>query len=209
VRDADPASAAAVEETAHLLESLGHVVEESYPAALDGPTGLGRPRGIIAAREVVTRLEAWMARTGREPGQADLEPATWRMLAEARRYSAADVEEARHRLVTGVRPISEWWAHGFDLLLTPATNGIPPLVGEFSDLDPSEQNWRLAEAFGLYTVPYSFTGQPAVSLPATWVDGMPIGIQLVAGFGCEDVLIRVASQLEVARPWQDRWPQIS
>lgn len=198
-----------MEETAHLLESLGHVVEESYPAALDGPTGLGGPRGVIAARELVARLDAWTARTGREPGPDDLEPATWRMLTEGRRYSAADEEKAWHRLVTGVRPIPEWWAGGFDLLLTPATNGIPPVVGEFSDLDPAEQDWRLAEAFGLYTVPYSFTGQPAVSLPATWVDGMPIGIQLVAGYGCEDVLIRVASQLEEARPWEDRWPQIS
>jgi amidase len=196
-------------ETARLLESLGHVVEESYPTALDGPTGLGGPRGIIAASELVARLDAWIGRTGREPGPDDLEPATWRILNEGRRYSTVDVEKARHRLVTGVRPIREWWAGGFDLLLTPTTNGIPPAVGAFSELEPSEQNWRLAEAFGLYTVPYSFTGQPAVSLPAVWVDGMPIGIQLVADRGCEDLLLRVAAQLEEARPWANRWPQIS
>ncbi|MGI9077876.1 MAG: amidase [Gemmatimonadaceae bacterium] len=209
VRDADPASAAAVVEMARLLESLGHVVEESYPTALDGPTGLGGPRGIIAASELVARLDAWIGRTGREPGPDDLEPATWRMLNDGRRYATVDVEKACYRLVAGVRPIREWWAGGFDLLLTPATNGIPPAVGAFSELESSEQSWRLAEAFGLYTVPYSFTGQPAVSLPAAWADGMPIGIQLVADRGCEDVLLRVASQLEEARPWADRWPQIS
>ena len=209
VRDADPASAAAVEGTARLLESLGHVVEESYPAALDGPTGLGGPRGIIAASELAARLGAWIARTGREPGWDDLEPATWRMVSEGRRYSAADIEKARHRLVAGVRPIREWWAGGFDLLLTPVTNGIPPAVGAFSTLGLAEQSWQLGEAFGLYTVPYSFTGQPAVSLPAAWVGGMPIGIQLVADHGREDVLFRIASQLEEARPWADRWPPIS
>jgi amidase len=131
------------------------------------------------------------------------------MVSEGRRYSAADVEHARHRLVTGVRPIRDWWAAGFDLLLTPATNGIPPAVGAFSTLDLAEQSWQLGEAFGLYTVPYSFTGQPAVTLPATWIDGMPIGIQLVADYGREDILLRVASQLERVRPWADRWPLIS
>lgn len=208
VRDTDVASAAAVLDTAHLLESLGHIVEESYPPALDGRTGLGPPRGIVAASELAARIDAWIARTGREPDRDAFEPATWEMLAEGRRYSAAEVEQARERIVAGVAPIRDWWAD-FDLLLTPTTNGIPPLIGEFSTLDLTEQNWRLAEAFGLYTVPYSFTGQPAISLPAIWVQAMPVGIQLVANYGREDVLLRVASQLEQARPWAHRWPQIS
>jgi amidase len=209
VRDADPTSAEVVEDTVHLLESLGHVVEDSYPAALDGPTGLGGPRAIIAASELAARLDAWVARTRQEPGPDDLEPATWRMVSEGRRYSAADVEEARARILAGIPPIRQWWSSGFDLLLTPATNGPPPAVGAFSTLDLAEQGWQLGEAFGLYTVPYSFTGQPAVSLPAGWVEGLPMGIQLVADRGREDILIRIASQLEEARPWADRWPPIS
>ena len=207
VRDADVSSAAAVLDTAHLLESLGHMVEESYPPALDGPTGLGPPRGIVAASELAARIDTWIARTGRQPDRDAFEPATWEILTEGRRYSVAHVQQARERIVAGVAPMRDWWAD-FDLLLTPTTNGIPPLIGEFSTLDLVEQNWRLAEAFGLYTVPYSFTGQPAISLPAIWIQEMPIGIQLVAKYGREDVLLRVASQLEEARPWAHRWPQI-
>jgi len=53
------------------------------------------------------------------------------------------------------------------------------------------------------------SGQPAISLPLAWSEGgLPIGIHLIAAFGREDVLIRVASQLEAARPWAGRLPPI-
>ena len=50
--------------------------------------------------------------------------------------------------------------------------------------------------------------RPAGDLAAAALDedGLPIGVQLVAPFGREDVLIRVAAQLERARPWADRTP---
>lgn len=50
----------------------------------------------------------------------------------------------------------------------------------------------------------------AISLPLHWTpDGLPVGVQLVAAYGREDVLIRVAAQLEAAQPWADRWPGVS
>ena len=53
------------------------------------------------------------------------------------------------------------------------------------------------------------TGQPAVSLPLHRTPGgLPVGVQLVAAYGREDVLIQVASQLEQAAPWDDRRPQV-
>jgi amidase len=59
------------------------------------------------------------------------------------------------------------------------------------------------------TPPYDATGQPAISLPLYWnAAGLPIGTQLVAAFGREDLLIQVASQAEQARPWRDRRPPI-
>jgi hypothetical protein len=65
-----------------------------------------------------------------------------------------------------------------------------------------------ATPYAAFTVPFNVTGQPAMSLPLHWSDGLPIGVQLVAAAGREDVLFRIAGQLEQARPWADRRPPV-
>jgi amidase len=57
----------------------------------------------------------------------------------------------------------------------------------------------------LFTLPFNATGQPAITLPLCATDdGLPVGIQFVAGMGREDLLIRLAAELEVAMPWAGR-----
>ncbi len=66
---------------------------------------------------------------------------------------------------------------------------------------------RRAAEFVPFTPAFNTSGQPAINLPLRWsAEGLPIGVQLVAGYGREDVLIRVASQLEEAAPWAGRRP---
>ena len=88
----------------------------------------------------------------------------------------------------------------------------PPLrVGELnegSEGDPLRA-MRRATTFVPFTPPFNISGQPGINVPLWWnEDGLPIGIQLVAAYGREDLLIRVASQLEQAAPWADRRPDL-
>ena len=194
-----PDCLAAVRKTGQLLESLGHHVDISHPSALEGPTGLGEALGILSSSSTAARLDMWSERTGHTIGPDDVEPSTWARAEQGRRYSAVQIHWAVQRLQAGICRCPEWWAAGHDLLVTPTMQGPPPRVGL--------ANEKLREAFGLFTMPWSVTGQPAISLPLYWSDeGLPIGVQLVADYGREDILIRVAAQLEEAQPWARRWP---
>ena len=87
---------------------------------------------------------------------------------------------------------------------------IKPPLGYFtpSREDPVASGMRAAQFAG-FTSPFNMTGQPAVSLPLHWNDqGLPVGVQLAAAYGREDLLLRVAAQLEQARPWAGRRPPI-
>ncbi len=196
-----PECRAALDETGHLLEALGHTVEKSYPPALEGPTGLGEALRIIAASGLAANLDAWVQRTGRAIGPAQVEPATWARAEQGRQYSAVQVHAAYQRLLAGVGRCPEWWAAGFDVLVTPTVQAPPPRLGLPPDEHPA--------AFGLYTMPWSVTGQPALSLPLRWTaDGLPVGVQFVAAYAREDVLIRLGAQIERARPWAGRRPPL-
>jgi amidase len=198
-----PECLSAVRSTGLLLESLGHFVEESFPPALTGPTGLGQALAIIASSPTAARLDAWSERIGRRIGEEDVEPHVWARAEQGRTYTAVQVHAALQRLTAGVMRAPEWWAAGFDLLVTPTMQQLPPTIGSFS----YEQEGAI---FGLFTMPFSVTGQPAISLPLHWsAEGLPVGVQLVAAYGREDVLIQVAAQLEAAQPWSEKWPAIS
>ncbi|MEO7371896.1 MAG: amidase family protein, partial [Ilumatobacteraceae bacterium] len=110
-----------------------------------------------------------------------------------------------------VREMLSWWypsdgTAGHDLLLTPVLATPPPPIGYLSG---PEGGMRVRELLQ-FTAQFNVTGQPAISLPLYWTaDGLPVGVQLVAGFGREDVLVRIAAQLEAAQPWAGRRPPVS
>jgi amidase len=88
-------------------------------------------------------------------------------------------------------------------LVTPTLGEPPVRIGE---LDPTPEDplagMRRAATFVPFTPAFNMSGQPAISLPLhRTAEGLPIGVQLVAAYGREDLLLRVASQLEAAHPW--------
>jgi len=203
-----PDCVAAAEEAARLLESLGHSVEASYPASLDdeeyAPAFLVRWTSGAAAV-----LDFWSMRTGKPIGADEVEPLTWALAEQGRGHSGAAYLGAVGYAQIVTRAVADWWAGGFDLLLTP-TMALPPAeigsIGNGREENPLLPIVR-ATPYAIFTAGFNATGQPAISLPLHWSgEGLPIGVQLIAAYGREDLLLRVASQLEEARPWAERLP---
>ncbi len=205
-----PECVRAVREAARLLESLGHRVEESYPAALDASEERFRHMWTLITSWVAANVSFWSQRTGRPVKPEDLEVHN-RFLAErGRSCTATAYIEAVDWLQRDSRRIASWWDEGFDLLLTPTLAEPPPPLGQFVATPENPlAAARRSESFIPFTPPFNITGQPAISLPLYWSpEGLPIGVQLVAAYGREDVLIRVAAQLEQAQPWAQRRPSL-
>jgi amidase len=201
--------AAAVRDAAGLLASLGHTVEEGHPEALDDPGFTGLFVTIVATN-TARALDAWGEAAGQPIGQADVEPITWALAEAGRRTPAPQLLAALGRVHAYGRRMAAWWESGFDLLLTPTCAEPPPPLGAF---DPQPGNptagYLRAAPFGAFTAAMNATGQPAITLPLAWnAAGLPVGVQLVARAGGEPLLVRVAAQLEAARPWAGRRPTV-
>ena len=202
--DADPEARAAVADVAGLLESLGHDVTEDHPRALDEEEYRRRFRTVVACG-VASDLAAWEQRLGRSIGDDELEADNATLRAIGRGVAAPDYITNTHWLHGFGRRLADWWSRQ-DLLLTPVINGPPPPIGWLSD---PKLGGRRVGALLTYTSQFNMSGQPAISLPLHWsASGLPIGVQLVAAAGREDLLVRVASQLEAARPWSGRRPAV-
>jgi amidase len=197
----------AVRSAASMLAGLGHDVEPAWPAALADPTMTSHFMAMWATN-MATGIAAFGEQLGRPLTQDEVEPVNWAQAELARQFSAVDLASAQAAAARFRRLVQQWWADGWDLLLTP-TLGEPPVEIGVHDALPDDPlaGMRRAARFVPFTPAYNMTGQPAISLPLHWnADGLPIGVQLVAAYGREDVLIQVASQLEQAHPWSHVHP---
>jgi amidase len=201
-----PECAAAVAATGALLESLGHHVEAGHPEAL-AEEEFVRHFITIVATSTAHDLAYWEKVVGRPATEADVERDNLAFRAIGESISGPVYVDAVNWLHAWARRAQAWWYRdGFDLLVTPTLAVPPPELGYLSD--PEVGGQRVIEVLQ-YTAQFNITGQPAVSLPLHWTpDGLPIGVQFVAPYGREDLLIRVAAQLEAARPWADRRPPV-
>ncbi len=203
----DPHCISGAEAVARMLQSLGHDV-----VPVDGDAMYGADGGVNGklwmagiARSVDTLGEL----AGRPLTEDEVEPYNWAAAIRGRGITAPDWTRAQVIQQEWVQRVVAWF-EPFDLLITP-TAGCPPLTTE--ELWPdAERPWKMGRTYGLigrFTLPFNATGQPAISLPLHWTpEGLPVGIQLVAKMGREDLLLRLASQLEAAMPWRDRRPAL-
>jgi amidase len=206
-RPVHPDCTAAARDTAVLLESLGHHVERGFPGALANPEFAGRFAALWSTN-MGTSLARIAAQLDRELQPGDVELHNWAQAEFARRFSGVDYALSLAANVEFRRAVQSWWHDGWDLLLTPTLAEPPTRLGEFAN-DPDAPTAPLARSarYVVFTPAFNSSGQPAINVPLHWnADGLPVGVQLVAAYSREDVLIRIASQLELASPWGGRRP---
>jgi len=205
-----PESVAAAEETARVLEGLGHHVEISHPLALDDPQLVAAYVGMVGCN-VARALETWGEKLGRTLTQDDVEPLTWELTCRGSEITGTQHLASIEFVHALGRRFAEWWTggsedSGFDLLLTPTQGAPPPAIGTiFSTREEPLRAFLLSAPYGSFTLPFNLSGQPGISVPSHWTqEGLPVGSQLVAPYAREDLLLQVAAQLEEAVGWLDR-----
>jgi amidase len=200
----DPEVAAAALQAGHGLEDMGHVVGEASPA-IDWDAVM---QGAVAE---LAALAAPFLTAPRPPDPSSLEAVSRRILKEVKDLSALELMaglDAQNRVT---RSVGAFFT-AYDLLVTPTLGQLPAPHGtlRYDDPDHTMTSWlRSIFDYGPFTVVFNISGQPAISLPLGYSSGgLPIGVQLVAAYGREDLLFRIAAQLERVMPWNHRSPGV-
>lgn len=189
------------------LAALGHEVEEASPQ-VDQERFLDANLPIWTASVADNALGLAQAR-GIEVGPDVLEAVTLASVEYGRRLTAIDLLRALRLCNSITRGVSAFF-NSYDVLVTPTVAAPPPPLETLNQNDPGfdPRSW-LNKLFELipFTPLFNMTGQPAISLPlGQSSEGLPIGVQLVARYGDEATLFRLAAQLEQALPWNQRHP---
>jgi len=194
-------------ETATRCADLGHRVEEADPAIERNavvPTFL-----TLAAANTIVNLASHPTK-GRMARPDEVEAVTWATAKLGEKIGGADyvrATQAAHRLGRQMGAFHEGW----DVLLTPGLASLPVKLGWLDMMmDDVDEYWRRVFTFSPFTVWFNLTGQPAMMLPlGRSSEGVPIAVQLVARYGDEATLFRLAAQLEATHPWFDRRPALA
>jgi len=201
---ADPRVVENTREAAQLCQELGHSVEEAAPK-IDGAALTAAVVDIIAVHTAT--LVAWLESLhGRKAGHDDLEPWTLTLAAQGLDVPGVRFQTAIDHVHRVGRAVGAFFEQ-FDLILSPVQAVETPKLGWVDMRQPPDLfQDRISRTVG-FTALFNATGCPAMSVPLHWSeDGVPQGTQFAAPLGREDVLLRLAAQLEEARPWHAKRP---
>ena len=204
----DPECERATLEAAQLLSELGHEVEE-----VEAPWGGGDLfEAFVMAFGTPISMGMYFGGmvTGRDPSEELVEPLSWAMWNAVRERSALDYLLGRTQLSAVSRGIIALW-ETYDVILSPALAGRPVRIGEIDACsDDPWDDFKRSSEFTPYAAIYNVTGQPAITLPLfQGDDGLPTAIQLGGRPADEATLLSLSAQLEAARPWADRRPELA
>jgi amidase len=198
--DPHPDVARSIRAIADLLAAHGHDVRDAAPEALDEVEAVAQ-QGTVVSVCVAAELDAWSARLGRPIALDEIEPRNRMSVGNGRMVSGTQYVAAREWLHAWSRRLHAWW-DDFDLLLTPTVTQPPVAIGSLP-FDPSPDDMaNMRRQLGWLMGMWNVSGQPAISVPAPQTDaGLPVGAQLVAAWGREDLLLQTATLIEAALPW--------
>lgn len=215
-----------LENTLHLLESLGHTVEEAAPQV--EAEALAVAFILMLTGQVANDIAEIGEVAGRKPKRSNFELITWTLGMIGRSISGADYVRGVRTLQYAARAVGRFF-DDYDVLVTPTVAEPPPPTGSLQLGANDRRLLQSASSLGAgrllvaanaiepialksfsfipYTPLFNITGQPAMSVPLHWTpEGLPVGIQFAGRFGDEATLFRLAGQLEQARPWAGHRP---
>jgi amidase len=197
----------AAEETAKLLESLGHRIEEVSPSIDYGM--MSQAFTAIWASAATASLDAFSMMTGKPLSPGAFEPLTWGLYELGKQITGGQYMQSKILLQMIGRTMGQFH-ETYDVILTPTLGQPPARIGQFTtDEADVEKAFEPLLDYLPFTPMFNITGQPSMSMPLHWNDaGLPIGVMLSARFGDEATLFRLAAQVEKAQPWIDRKPPL-
>lgn len=190
-------------EAAILCESVGCLVEEVRPPVEGG--ALRDALDVVFTTNIRQVVQAVLADQPAAVTEGLLEPITVACFEAGARHDGVAYEAALRHAQRVAHAMEEFFER-FDLLLTPTLAEPPMPLGQ---LDMQTDDWdsyfqHLLDAIP-FTPLFNVTGGPAASVPLGWSgDGLPIGVQFGAAVGSEATVLRLARELEQAKPWHDR-----
>lgn len=224
--DTDPDNQKALEHTVKLLRELGHTVEEACPEY--DQAAMTRAYYLTVSTGVALGVKQMQEKLGRKLKEAELELSTWALQTIGETISAAEYSYNIDIMHRETRRVAQFFTQ-YDVFLTP-TAALPPVqIGQFKLPKRDQLQIKILKRLPIEalinkaldvmatkairatpnTMLFNQTGQPAISVPLYWNENnLPIGSQLVGGFGQEKRLLQLAAQLEEAQPWWDRYQKL-